>query len=140
MLKYPKEVILKAKAYAEGDEAAKNWLKQNKFSTMVSVVDALVFDDSKAFEKLLLSKKLILVAFINAAWEDKKAFQILLDEKQIVWAAMANILNGDKKAVVFLNRHKLKHYADFALAMLIRIQKMNEKKANIFNSGPYKSI
>jgi hypothetical protein len=139
MLTYPVEVIFKAKSYAEGNQLAKRWLEENKFDALVRVVDAVIYDDSKAVEKLLIQKKYILVAFINAAWDDKQALQILLDRKEVIWAAMANILNGDKKALAFLIEHKLKHYADFAIAMLTRIQKTNDKNSTIFNSGPYKA-
>lgn len=137
MLLYSKEIIDNASRWIEGDLAAKKWLESNKHGALIHLRDASL-NDPKAIEYLLINKHFVLAAFVNAIWEDKKALKILMDRKEYLWAAMSTFINGDEKAAIFLEKNKLKHYLTLAINIQNQIRKLNDKRSNFFNSGPYK--
>jgi len=134
---YSKEVIEKTSAWIEGDTRAKEWLQQNNFEELVQLKDA-ASRYPKSFEYLLVSKHIVLAAFVNAIWDDKQAFQLLMDKKAFHWAAMANYINGDDNAALFLKKNRLEHYAQLAHKIQAKIRREGDEGTNFFGSGPFK--
>ncbi|MEW6772892.1 MAG: hypothetical protein AB1304_02710 [Bacteroidota bacterium] len=123
---YPKEVIEKFTQYVYNDTAAFNWLILNNYKELIATLDA-IRDDKKAFEFLIKSKHYHLAAFVNAVWDDEDAMEFLIQIKQPDWAACARIIDGDEKAEQILLKLNKKHFVDLAYAIQSRIREDGDK-------------
>lgn len=128
---YPKEVIEKFTQHVYNDTAAFNWLILNNYKELIATLDA-IRDDKKAFEFLIKSKHYHLAAFVNAVWDDESAMEFLIKIKQPDWAACAKIIDGDEKAEQVLLKLNKKHFVDLAHAIQSRIQEDGDRFVSPF--------
>ncbi len=123
---YSPETIVKFTAYVYNDTTAFNWLVLNNYKELLAVLDA-IRDDKNAFRFLITHKHYHLAAFVNAVWEDDKAFEFLFKTKQADWAACAKIIDGDNKAEEILLKLNKKHFIDLAYAIQSRIREDGDR-------------
>jgi len=71
---------------------------------------------------LLLHNKTFAV-FVDAVHDNKSALQILLKERHFELAAVSNMLNEDEEAELWLEKHNLKDFIDFAVAIQYAMDK-----------------
>ncbi|MCX7729391.1 MAG: hypothetical protein N2203_07970 [Bacteroidia bacterium] len=123
---YPKEIIEKFTQYVYNDTAAFNFLLLNNYKELIATLDA-IRDDKYAFEYLIKSKHYHLAAFVNAVWDDEEAFHFLVQINQPDWAACAKIIDGDEKAEKVLLQLNKKHFVDLAYAIQSRIREDGDR-------------
>lgn len=123
---YPKEAIEKFTQHVYQNTSAFNWLILNNYKELIAVLDA-IRDDKKAFEFLIKSKHFHLAAFVNAVWDDEEAMKFLIQIKQPDWAACAKIIDGDTTAEEVLLKLNKKHFVDLAYAIQARIREDGDK-------------
>lgn len=71
----------------------------------------------------LLEHNKILAVFADAVDGNKTALQMLLKEKQYELAAVSNMLNEDEEAEMWLEKHNLHDYVEFAEAIQYAMDK-----------------
>ncbi|GAB4204987.1 MAG: hypothetical protein Fur0023_13320 [Bacteroidia bacterium] len=130
---YPKEVIEKFTQHVYNDTAAFNWLILNNYKELVATLDA-IRDDKKAFEYLIKSKHFHLAAFVNAVWDDEDAMEFLIKIKQPDWAACARVIDGDEQAEEVLLSLNKKHFIDLAYAIQSRIREDGDRFISPLNA------
>lgn len=79
--------------------------------------------DNAAAMNWLLKNHAIFAAFVDAVHENKTALQILLKEKHFELAAVSNMLNEDEEAELWLEKHNLHDYINFAVAIQYAMDK-----------------
>lgn len=94
------------------------WKEAPEYATLGS---ALV-GNAAAMNWLLVHHKIFAV-FVDSVHDNKSALQILLKEKQYELAAVSNMLNEDEEAEHWLEKHNLKDYLDFAVAIQYAMDK-----------------
>jgi hypothetical protein len=77
----------------------------------------------------LMKHNKTLAVFVEAVDGNKTAVQILIKEKEFELAAVANMLNEDEDAELWLEKHNLKDYINFAVAIQHALDK--EEKYNL---------
>ncbi|GIV29761.1 MAG: hypothetical protein KatS3mg028_0827 [Bacteroidia bacterium] len=123
---YPKEAIEKFTQHVYNDTAAFNWLILNNYKELIATLDA-IRDDKKAFNYLIKAKHYHLAAFVNAVWDDEEAMEFLIKIKQPDWAACAKIIDGDEQAEKVLLKLNKKHFVDLAYAIQSRIREDGDR-------------
>jgi hypothetical protein len=71
----------------------------------------------------LLLHHAVFAAFVDSVHDNKSALQILLKERHFELAAVSNMLNEDEKAELWLEKHDLKDYIYFAVAIQYAMDK-----------------
>lgn len=130
---YSKETIEKFTQYVYNDTAAFNWLILNNYKELIAALDA-IRDDKKAFEYLIKSKHYHLAAFVNAVWDDESAMEFLINIQQSDWAACAKIIDGDEKAEQVLFKLNKKYFIDLAYAIQSRIREDGDRFISPINA------
>ena len=97
-----------------------------KESPEYAALGSALVGNSAAMNWLLLHHKTFAV-FVDSVHDNKSAFQILLKEKQFELAAVSNMLNEDEEAELWLEKHNLKPYIDFAVAIQYAMDKEVEQ-------------
>lgn len=78
--------------------------------------------NAAAMNWLLLHHK-IFALFVDSVHDNKSATQMLLKERHFELAAVSNMLNEDEEAELWLEKHNLKDYIDFAYAIQYAMDK-----------------
>lgn len=81
--------------------------------------------NAAAMNWLLIHDKTLAV-FVDSVHDNKSAFQLLVKEKQFELAAVSNMLNEDEDAELWLEKHDMKDYIAFAVAIQYAMDKETE--------------
>jgi len=87
-----------------------------KESPEYAALGAALVGSTAAMQWLLKNHKLF-AAFVDSVHDNKTALQTLLKERHFELAAVSNMLNEDEEAELWLEKHNLKLYIDFAVAI-----------------------
>lgn len=79
--------------------------------------------NAEAMHWLLKQDDRTLAIFADAVDGNKTALQLLMKEKQYELAAVSNMLNEDEEAKMWLQKHHLQDYIDFAEAIQYAMDK-----------------
>ncbi len=93
-----------------------------KESPEYAALGSALVGNAAAMNWLLLHDKTLAV-FVDSVHDNKSAMQILLKERQYELAAVSNMLNEDEEAELWLEKHNLKGYIDFAVAIQYAMDK-----------------
>jgi len=108
-----KKIKLLTKALKGDKEAYTQLMRESP--EYAALGSALV--DNAAAMNWLLKNHPIFAAFVDAVHDNKTALQILLKEKHFELAAVSNMLNEDEEAELWLEKHNLYDYINFAVAI-----------------------
>jgi hypothetical protein len=93
-----------------------------KESPEYAALGSALVGNAAAMNWLLLHNKTFAV-FVDAVHDNKSAMHILLKERQFELAAVSNMLNEDEEAELWLEKHNLKDYIEFAIAIQYAMDK-----------------
>jgi hypothetical protein len=94
-----------------------------KESPEYAAMGAALVGNTAATHWLLAQDNKTFAVFVDAVIGNKTALQLLMKEKQYELAAVSNMLNEDEEALKWLEKHKLKDYFDFAMAIQYAMDK-----------------
>lgn len=114
-----KKIKLLTKAL-KGDKEA--YMQLRKETPEYAALGSALVGNTGAMNWLLLHNQTLAV-FADAVEGNRSALQMLLKEKQFKLAAVSNMLNEDEKAKLWLEKHNLKDYIDFANAIQYAMDK-----------------
>jgi len=93
-----------------------------KESPEYAALGAALVGSSSSMNWLLIHNKTFAV-FVDAVHDNKSALQILLKERHFELAAVSNMLNLDEEAELWLEKHNLKDFIEFAVAIQYAMDK-----------------
>lgn len=114
-----KKIQLLTKALKGDTKIFKQLMKD---SPEYAALGSALVGNAAAMNWLLLHDKTLAV-FVDSVHDNKSATQILLKEKQFELAAVSNMLNEDEEAELWLEKHNLKPYIDFAVSIQYAMDK-----------------
>ena len=101
----------------------KTYMKLMKDAPEYAALGSALVGNTNAMHWLLQQEDKTFAVFADAVDGNKTALQLLMKEKQYELAAVSNMLNEDEEAVKWLEKHKLKDYFDFAMAIQYAMDK-----------------
>lgn len=107
----------------KGDKKA--YIVLLKESPELAALGSALVGNAAAMNWLLIHDKTLAV-FVDSVHDNKTAFQLLIKEKQFELAAVSNMLNEDQDAELWLEKHNLKDYISFAIAIQYAMDKETE--------------
>src|SRR5260221_4432818 len=126
IISYPFAVMEKLSASIGGDDDAHGWLVINGFTELADFSDA-VFDDEKAFHRLMEAKHHELAAIVDVLGGKTEAKKWLLLNGFREHAAMCDAVEENKGAIMWLNKFGRPGWLLVAKAINQKIKK-DEKK------------
>jgi len=132
------EIIALSKAISQEEESFK-WLMNNNCKELAALCDTLAFGNEAALNWLKENKFTILLAFVSALKDDDDddALNFLLASTFKEWAATINVINDNEGAKEWLINFHLKHYLILAETIISESAKNSSSGSYIggFNGG-----